>query len=324
MTGLDLVAEQIAIAEGQPLRIAPGGRHGHGPRDRVPDQRRGPRPRVRPQPRHGHRRRVPGRGGHPRRHARAERAPPSPPDYDSLLAKLIVHGPDRAQALRVLRDALARTTIDGVATTIGLHAAIVADPDFATGAVPTGWLPPVSRSPPVPELQLVDVSFRDGNQSLWGATGVRTRHVLQIAPLMDRVGFRALDFTSSTAHGHRGPHAPRGSLGTHPAHPRRDAVHAAAVHRHRVPVHLLGTRAPGVHGAGLRAAGRERHRPLRRPRPDATTRTPRSRRAARSARQAGPRSSRRSRYTISDVHDDPFYARLAALYAASPTSTAST
>ena len=50
----------------------------------------------------------------------------------------------------------------------------------------------------MPELQLVDVSFRDGNQSLWGATGVRTRHVLPIAPLMDRVGFRALDFTSST------------------------------------------------------------------------------------------------------------------------------
>lgn len=48
------------------------------------------------------------------------------------------------------------------------------------------------------DVQLLDVSFRDGNQSLWGATGIRTPHVLQIAPLMDRVGFRALDFTSST------------------------------------------------------------------------------------------------------------------------------
>jgi acetyl-CoA carboxylase biotin carboxylase subunit len=46
----------------------------------------------------------------------------------------------------VLRDALARTTIDGIATTIGLHAAIVADPDFATGAVPTGWLPEPARA----------------------------------------------------------------------------------------------------------------------------------------------------------------------------------
>ncbi|MGY1617003.1 biotin carboxyl carrier protein [Geodermatophilus sp. SYSU D00691] len=48
---------------------------------------------------------------------------------------------------------------------------------------------------------LVDVSIRDGNQSLWGATGLRTEHVLQVAPLLERVGFRALDFTSSTAMG---------------------------------------------------------------------------------------------------------------------------
>ena len=78
VTGLDLVAEQIAIAEGQPLRMAQDDVTVDGPRDRVQAQRRGPRPRVRPQPRNGHRRRVPGRGGHPRRHTRTERAPPSP------------------------------------------------------------------------------------------------------------------------------------------------------------------------------------------------------------------------------------------------------
>jgi oxaloacetate decarboxylase alpha subunit len=51
------------------------------------------------------------------------------------------------------------------------------------------------------ELQLVDVSVRDGNQSLWGATGLRTAHILAIAPALNRVGFRALDFASSTAMG---------------------------------------------------------------------------------------------------------------------------
>jgi oxaloacetate decarboxylase (Na+ extruding) subunit alpha len=55
--------------------------------------------------------------------------------------------------------------------------------------------------PPVAELELVDVSLRDGNQSLWGATGLRTAHIAQIAPVMNRVGFRALDFSSSTAMG---------------------------------------------------------------------------------------------------------------------------
>jgi oxaloacetate decarboxylase alpha subunit len=47
-------------------------------------------------------------------------------------------------------------------------------------------------------IELVDVAIRDGNQSLWGATGLRTAHCLQIAPVLDRVGFRAADFTSST------------------------------------------------------------------------------------------------------------------------------
>jgi oxaloacetate decarboxylase alpha subunit len=47
-------------------------------------------------------------------------------------------------------------------------------------------------------IELVDVSIRDGNQSLWGATRLTTRQILQIAPVLDRVGFRAIDFTSST------------------------------------------------------------------------------------------------------------------------------
>jgi oxaloacetate decarboxylase (Na+ extruding) subunit alpha len=47
-------------------------------------------------------------------------------------------------------------------------------------------------------VEIVDTTTRDGNQSLWGATGLTTPDVLAIAPTMDRVGFRALDFTSST------------------------------------------------------------------------------------------------------------------------------
>jgi oxaloacetate decarboxylase alpha subunit len=48
------------------------------------------------------------------------------------------------------------------------------------------------------EIKLVDVSIRDGNQSLWGATGLNTAQMLQIAARLDRVGFHAIDFTSST------------------------------------------------------------------------------------------------------------------------------
>jgi len=47
-------------------------------------------------------------------------------------------------------------------------------------------------------LELVDVSIRDGNQSLWSMTGLNSAQIMQAAPLMERVGFRAIDFTSST------------------------------------------------------------------------------------------------------------------------------
>ena len=47
-------------------------------------------------------------------------------------------------------------------------------------------------------VNFVDTTTRDGNQSLWSATGLRTPDVLAIAPTMDRVGYHALDFTSST------------------------------------------------------------------------------------------------------------------------------
>jgi oxaloacetate decarboxylase alpha subunit len=48
------------------------------------------------------------------------------------------------------------------------------------------------------DIRLVDVSIRDGNQSLWGATGLNTAQMLAIAPVLERVGLRALDFMSST------------------------------------------------------------------------------------------------------------------------------
>jgi oxaloacetate decarboxylase alpha subunit len=47
-------------------------------------------------------------------------------------------------------------------------------------------------------IEVVDTTMRDGNQSLWGATGLTTPDILAIAPTVDRVGFRACDFTSST------------------------------------------------------------------------------------------------------------------------------
>jgi oxaloacetate decarboxylase (Na+ extruding) subunit alpha len=48
------------------------------------------------------------------------------------------------------------------------------------------------------DVQLVETSLRDGNQCLWAALGIDTARTLTIAPVMDRVGFKAIDFTTST------------------------------------------------------------------------------------------------------------------------------
>ena len=48
------------------------------------------------------------------------------------------------------------------------------------------------------KVQLVETSLRDGNQCLWSALGVDTAKTLTVAPVMDRVGFKAIDFTTST------------------------------------------------------------------------------------------------------------------------------
>jgi oxaloacetate decarboxylase alpha subunit len=51
---------------------------------------------------------------------------------------------------------------------------------------------------PPQTIGFVDTTMRDGNQSLWSATGLTTPDVLTIAPTVDRVGYHACDFTSST------------------------------------------------------------------------------------------------------------------------------
>src|SRR5690606_35143875 len=63
-----------------------------------------------------------------------------PPFYDSMIAKVIAHGPDRATALARLRSALAQTAIEGVATNIAFQQQILDQPEFAAGGVDTGFL----------------------------------------------------------------------------------------------------------------------------------------------------------------------------------------
>ena len=63
-----------------------------------------------------------------------------PPYYDSLLAKLIVSGRDRTEALARLRRVLAEYTIEGVLTTIPFHRALIEEANFIAGRFNTDYV----------------------------------------------------------------------------------------------------------------------------------------------------------------------------------------
>jgi acetyl/propionyl-CoA carboxylase alpha subunit len=60
--------------------------------------------------------------------------------YDSLLAKIIVHGPDRAGAITAMRDGLAGVTIEGIVTNLGFLRRLLDHPAFIAGATTTGFI----------------------------------------------------------------------------------------------------------------------------------------------------------------------------------------
>jgi acetyl-CoA carboxylase biotin carboxylase subunit len=63
-----------------------------------------------------------------------------PPYYDSLIAKLIVHGHDRAEAIAKMERALRQFVVQGIETSIPLHQAVFADPGFRAGEFDTGFM----------------------------------------------------------------------------------------------------------------------------------------------------------------------------------------
>jgi acetyl-CoA carboxylase biotin carboxylase subunit len=139
ITGVDLVAEQIAVAEGLPLRITQDAvaLRGHAIECRIncEDWLHDFRP-------------TPGTvtrivlpvGPGLRVDTYVQAGDEIPPYYDSLVAKLIASGSDRAEALERLRSALRRFTVEGIAaTTVPMHLALTQEPEFVAGGVDTTW-----------------------------------------------------------------------------------------------------------------------------------------------------------------------------------------
>jgi acetyl-CoA carboxylase biotin carboxylase subunit len=137
-TGLDLVKEQIRVAAGEPLSFPESAQlRGHAIELRINAE-------------------DPERGFQPSPGTIATFHPPGgpgvrldthiysgyrvPPFYDSLLAKLIVSGNTRAEALSRARNALNHLVVEGVHTTIPFLSEVIEDPEFVAGRVDTGFL----------------------------------------------------------------------------------------------------------------------------------------------------------------------------------------
>jgi len=140
ITGLDLVREQIRVAEGHGLTLRQEDVQfrGHAIECRINAE--DPRTFA-PAPglvRHYH---APG-GMNVRVDSGLYSGYRIPPYYDSMIAKLIVHGTTRAGALRRLRRALGEFVVDGdgVKTTIPLHQALLDAAEFQTGDYSIKWL----------------------------------------------------------------------------------------------------------------------------------------------------------------------------------------
>ena len=139
VTGLDLVALQIAVAEGRALPIRQGDIEisGHALECRITAEDW--RHDFLPSPGTVTQVRFPAGEGI-RVDTHIESGAQVPPYYDSLLAKVIVHGRDRTASLQRMQAALSNCHIEGVATNVALHALLLDDPEFVRGAADTSTL----------------------------------------------------------------------------------------------------------------------------------------------------------------------------------------
>jgi pyruvate carboxylase subunit A len=139
VTGIDIVKEQIRIAAGLELSFTQGevGWRGHAIEMRINAE--DPVRRFMPNPKRISRWVAPAGPG-----VRVDSGfgPGSevPPNYDSLVAKLIVHGSDRAEAIARAGRALREFVVVGPATTISYHRAILDSPDFRSGNLSTRFI----------------------------------------------------------------------------------------------------------------------------------------------------------------------------------------
>jgi acetyl-CoA carboxylase, biotin carboxylase subunit len=139
VTGIDLVKEQIRIAAGEKLRFTQSEVVHRGCAIECRINAEDPDAGFRPSPGLVTRWDVPGGPG-VRLDSHVVTGYRVPPNYDSLMAKLIVHQPTRAEAIACMKRALDEFRIEGVKTTVPLHRKIFTNSSFVAGKVDTTFI----------------------------------------------------------------------------------------------------------------------------------------------------------------------------------------
>ncbi|MEB3334890.1 MAG: acetyl-CoA carboxylase biotin carboxylase subunit [Cyanobacteriota bacterium] len=139
VTGLDLIAEQLRIAGGEPISVSQQEvrLQGHAIECRINAE--DPRQNFRPSPGKITGWLPPGGPG-VRVDSHVYTGYEIPPFYDSLIGKLIVWAPTREMALRRARRALAEWAVTGIPTTIEFHLTLLERPEFQRGEVYTKFV----------------------------------------------------------------------------------------------------------------------------------------------------------------------------------------
>jgi acetyl-CoA carboxylase biotin carboxylase subunit len=139
VTGIDLVQQQIRIAAGEPLGFTQQDIPHRGVAIECRINAEDPAADFRPAPGTVTRWQSPGGPG-VRLDSHVVSGYRIPPNYDSLLAKLIVHQPTRPEAIACMKRALAEFIVEGVKTTIPLHREIFNNSSFIEGQVDTTFI----------------------------------------------------------------------------------------------------------------------------------------------------------------------------------------
>ena len=139
VTGIDLVREQIRIAAGEKLRITQEQVEHRGAAMECRINAEDPAADFRPSPGTITRWQPPGGPG-VRFDSHVVPGYRVPPNYDSLIAKLLVYQPTRAEAIACMRRALAEFVVEGIKTTIPLHKEIFNHSAFIEGQVDTTFI----------------------------------------------------------------------------------------------------------------------------------------------------------------------------------------